>query len=85
MFFQFFRDIEGVGGMSFHPYVQGFQAAAEYPGVEGGEGGACAAAEEVDLVHQLFFAYDHAAQHTALAIQPFGGGMNDEVGAVLDG
>ena len=78
-------DIEGVVGMSFHADVEGLEASAEDPGVEGGEGGAGAAAEQVYLVYEVFFTEDGPAQDAALAVDPFGGGMDDEVGAVLDG
>jgi len=82
--FELLGDIEGVGGVSFHADVEGLEASAEDPGVEGGEGGPGAAAEEVYLVDEVFFAEDSAAKNPALAIDPFCGGVDDEVGAVLD-
>ena len=83
--FELLGDIEGVVGVSFHTDVEGLEASAEDPGVERGEGGAGATAEKVYLVYEFFFTEDGSAEDAALAIDPFGGGMDDEVGAVLDG
>jgi len=82
--FELLGDIEGVVGVSFHADVEGLEASAEDPGVERGEGGAGAPAEEVYLVNEVFFAEDGSAEDAALAVDPLSGGMNDEVGAVLD-
>jgi hypothetical protein len=55
MAFELLGDVEGVGGMSFHADVEGLEASAEDPGVEGGEGGPGAAAEEIDLFDEFLF------------------------------
>src|SRR5580658_7086965 len=71
--------------MSFHADVEGLKASAEDPGIEGGEGGAGTAAEEVDFLYQILFSEDGAAEDAALAIEPFGSGVDDKVGAEIDG
>src|SRR5262245_3436554 len=70
--------------MAFHPDVEGLEASAEDPGVEGGKGGAGAAAEEIDVLYQFFSSQDGAAEDAALAVDPFCGAMDDEVGAEVD-
>ena len=78
-------DVKGVGGMSFHSDVEGLEASAEDPGVEGGEGRAGTAAEKIDLFDQFLFPDDGAAEDAALAVNPFGCRVDDKVGAVLNG
>src|SRR5580692_10630311 len=70
--------------MSFHADVEGLEASAKDPGIEGGEGGAGTAAEEVDFLYQFLFSEDGAAEDAALAVEPFGSGVNDEVSAEID-
>jgi len=84
MAFEGLGDKEGISGMSFHADVECLQASAEDPGVEGREGGAGAAAEEIDLFDQLLFPYDGSAEYATLAVDPFGGGVDNEIGAVLN-
>ncbi len=71
--------------MSFHADVEGLEASAKDPGVEGGEGGAGTAAEEINFIDQFFFPDDSAAEDAALAVEPFGCRVDDEVGAEFDG
>jgi len=77
-------EIECIGGVAFHPDVEGFEASAEDPGVEGRKRGAGAAAEEVDFLYQFFSSQDGAAEDAALAVDPFCGGVDDEIGAEVD-
>src|ERR1700685_1171653 len=71
--------------MSFHADVEGLEASAKDPGVEGGEGGAGTAAEEINFIDQFFFPNDSAAEDAALAVEPFCCRVHDEVGAEFDG
>jgi len=50
-----------------------------------GERRAGTAAEKIDFFDQLLFADDGAAQDAALAVDPFGRRMHDQVCAVLNG
>ena len=70
--------------MSFHADVQGLETSAEDPGVEGRKGRAGAAAEKVDFFDEFLLPEDGTAEDAALTIEPFGCGMDDEVGAVLN-
>src|ERR1700722_13018047 len=85
MAFEVLCDVQGVGGMPFHADVQRLQASAEYPGIKRGEGRAGAAAKQINFPDQFFFTYDGAAQYAALAVDPFGGGVDDQIGAILNG
>ena len=70
--------------MSFHADVEGFEAAAEDPGVEGGEGGAGTAAEEVDFMDQFFFADNNATKNSSLTIDPFCSGMKNDICSIFN-
>src|SRR6185437_1448711 len=85
MLLQLLGDKEGIAAMPFHADVEGFEASAQDPGIEGGERGTGAAAEEIDLVDQLFSSQDGAAEDAALAIEPFSGGVYDEIRTEIHG
>ena len=72
--------------MAGHPQFEGFQPLQQEPGIHGTERGAGMAQEGL----QLFFdiaaaAQHHAAQGPALAIDMLGGGIDDDIGAMLEG
>ena len=63
---------------------QGFKRLEQGPGVERRKRGAGLAQEIVDMVgDELLARQDHAAEHAALAVDVFGGGVDDAIGAEL--
>ena len=71
----------GAGAVGLHAHPEGFQALDEQPGVERAERRAGGAQEADHLLHQLGGAGHHAAQAATLAVDVFGGRMNDDIGA----
>jgi hypothetical protein len=71
--------------MALHSHIQGFDASAEYPGIEGRKCRARAPAKKIEIVNQRFFAYHNSSQHTTLSIYPFSCRMDHEVRAILNG
>src|SRR6185312_15449668 len=75
---------QGIGRVPLHADVEGLEAPAEDPRIEGGKGRSRGAAKEIDLFDKVLSADSGAADDASLAVEPFGGGMDDEIGAMLD-
>ena len=83
--FQPLRHFERIGGLCLHAHGKRFQPLQYHPGVERRQRGSGGAQELEYLFHQRRAAADRTAQHAPLTVQVLGGGMDDEVGAELQG
>src|ERR1700752_4670959 len=78
------RNLGGVPRVLPHPQVERLQALQMKPGVERADAGTGFAQENLQMIlEEILLAENDATERASLAVDVFGGGMNDDVGAEL--
>src|SRR6185503_10831321 len=79
------REFEGRLRVCPHAQSERFQSLEDHPRVERGQGRSTAAQEAVQAFENYIPAAEHrATEHPTLAIEIFGRGMDDNVGAQIE-
>jgi len=66
--------------MAVHTNSQRFQTLAQHPRIERTHRWTCSADKAIAGINECLLSGNHTAEHTALAVDPFSGTVNDNIG-----